>query len=812
MNRLSLLVLVAATGFCLQAQTYSSITISTVPSGATFYVDGQAYISAANLVWPTGSKHIVSFQLDPATPGSTVETQTSTDGSRQYTFNGWTTNNGLLVPTTDPVQTVTADPSITSLTASLSVAYNVLLNLFTSANPTTDPVSPPTCGSPGFNPSSQTYPGIVFIGSTCYWATVSQFITAGTPVNLNAIPFPGFVFTGWEFNSGPVNAYLTSITINGPTTIAPVFAPGKRVHFLTNPLGMQVTVDHTTVPTRLSADVTTCADNEFVSVAPQFGVPPICVGDFDFANGSTHVIGAPSPQIDPSGHYWVFDSFSNGMAANSIYTATNVSSPDTVTADFDPGATATFTTNPSGLQINVDGRLNWPSYNFVWALGSTHQVSAPTSTFANSGRQYTFQNWSNGGGAAQTFTVDQTAVTNGIRAVANYSVLSRVVIQSSPAAQTIQVDGTSCQTPCTIDRQSGTTVHVTAPTQVPMGVGARLDFSSWSDGGASDHTFVVSQDYTTLTVTYTNSYQLSAASSPAGGVTFQFAPTSGDMFYSVNTPVSVTAVPNPGFKFLRWSGDLTGTYPSGVVTMAVPRNVIAQMNAVPYIPPAGVMNAVGSTPSTAVGPGSIISIYGQGLATELAVGGTNPLSQSIGGVTVTINNSILGLMFVSPQQINAQIPSGLADGVYTLDVHVSGQPDVTTTFNIARDSPGLFFNTVNSQQYALAFHADGSPVTAASPAAGGETISILGTGFGPYQGSMLDGFFPPNPAPALADSLSITVGGQNPAPTWSGAATGYVGIATTSFQVPSGLASGTNVSLKVTVNGVDSNTVVLPIQ
>ena len=76
----------------------------------------------------------------------------------------------------------------------------------------------------------------------------------------------------------------------------------------------------------------------------------------------------------------------------------------------------------------------------------------------------------------------------------------------------------------------------------------------------------------------------------------------------------------------------------------------------------------------------------------------------------------------------------------------------------------------------------------------------------------MDGFFPSNPAPALADSLSIAVGGQNPAPSWSGAAAGYVGIATTNFQVPSGMASGTNVSLKVTVNGVDSNTVVLPIQ
>ena len=813
MNRLSLLVLLAATGFCLRAQTFSTITIQTVPSGARFYVDGQLYTSAATLVWPAGSKHIVSFQVDSPVPNQTSSgvVQTSPDGLKQYSFSGWLDNAGLLVPNGDPVQTVTADPSITTLTAKLSVAYRVLLNLFNTGNPT-DPQSPPTCGSPGLNPSGQTYPGVVFLGSTCYWATVNLYVNAGTSMNLNAIPYPGFVFTGWLFNSGPLNAYLTSVTVNSPLTLAPVFAPGKRVHFLTNPLGMTVQVDHSTVPTRTIADITTCPSNEFVSVAPQFGIPAMCFGDFDFADGSKHIIGAPSPQLDNSGHWWVFNSFSNGMAANSTYPTSNISTPDTLTGNFDPGATATFITNPSGLQLNVDGRQNWPSYNFVWALGSTHQVSAPSTVFDSKGRQYTFQNWSNGGSAAQTFTVDQNAVNSGIRVTANYSVLSRVVVQSSPIGLAVQVDGTSCQTPCTLDRQSGSNMHVTAPTQVPMGVGARLDFANWSDSGASDHTFTINQDYTTLTVNYTNSYQLSATSNPAGGVSFQFSPSSSDMFFSQNTQVTVTAVPNPGFKFLRWNGDLIGTYPSGTLTMSVPRNVVAQMNAIPYIPPAGIVNAAGSTPNSAVAPGSIISIYGQSLAPSLAVGPVNPLAQSIGGVTVTVNDSILGLLFVSPQQINAQVPSSLADGQYTLAVHATGQPDVTTTFTVSRDAPGLFSNTVNSQQYAVAFHADGTPVTTDSPAAAGETISVLGTGFGPYGGNVIDGFFPPTPAPALSDSVSVSIGGQNPAPTWSGAAGGFVGVAATNFQVPAGLPSGTSVALSVTINGVGSNTVVLPIQ
>jgi uncharacterized protein (TIGR03437 family) len=235
------------------------------------------------------------------------------------------------------------------------------------------------------------------------------------------------------------------------------------------------------------------------------------------------------------------------------------------------------------------------------------------------------------------------------------------------------------------------------------------------------------------------------------------------------------------------------------------------MISVPYIAPAGILNGVGPTPSTAVAPGSIISIFGQSLATTTQVGPVNPLAQTIAGTTVTINDSILPLLFVSPQQINAQIPYGLPDGTYTLEVQNVGQTEISGPLTVARNAPGLFYNTIGSTAYAMAFHADGSLVSTSSPAAGGETISMLGTGFGPYQTPVLDGFFPQNPPPAVSDSVVLSVGGANPTPT-STAAPGFTGVVSTQFQVPSGLPSGTSVPVLVTINGVDSNTVMLPIQ
>jgi uncharacterized protein (TIGR03437 family) len=321
----------------------------------------------------------------------------------------------------------------------------------------------------------------------------------------------------------------------------------------------------------------------------------------------------------------------------------------------------------------------------------------------------------------------------------------------------------------------------------------------------------VSQSYSTLTASYNTFYQLTATSNPGNGSAFKFSPSSTDMFYAQGTPVTVTAEPNKGFNFGHWTGALSGSYPSGTVTLSTPQAVVAQMITVPYIAPAGVSNAVGQTPVSAVAPGSIISIFGESLAASTELGPTNPLSQSLGGVTVTVNDLILPLLFVSPQQINAQLPSSLTSGSYTLEIQPAGQTEISGTFTVARDAPGLFFQTIKSVNYATALHADGSLVTTASPAVAGETVSLLGTGFGPYQTAVLDGFFPPNPPPAVEDSVVLTVDAMK-LTSKSTAAPGFTGMVLTQFEVPSGLPSGTSVAVSVSINGEDSNTVMLPVK
>jgi uncharacterized protein (TIGR03437 family) len=86
-----------------------------------------------------------------------------------------------------------------------------------------------------------------------------------------------------------------------------------------------------------------------------------------------------------------------------------------------------------------------------------------------------------------------------------------------------------------------------------------------------------------------------------------------------------------------------------------------------------VMNAAGPTPESEVAPGSIISFYGSGLAPAVITGPHSPLSQTLGGVTVLAGGRMLPLFFVSPDQINALLPSDMGEGEYTAVVRRQGR-------------------------------------------------------------------------------------------------------------------------------------------
>src|SRR5207248_8771015 len=123
-------------------------------------------------------------------------------------------------------------------------------------------------------------------------------------------------------------------------------------------------------------------------------------------------------------------------------------------------ATVGFVTSPPGLALSIDARQNWLNYNFVWAAGSTHAISAPPTQTDAQGRKYQFMSWTNGKPAAFSYKVANPPADETV--IANYQAVGQVTIPSLRAGVALQVDGAFCTTPCAIERPAGTSIKVSA--------------------------------------------------------------------------------------------------------------------------------------------------------------------------------------------------------------------------------------------------------------------------------------------------------------------------------------------------------------
>ena len=96
-----------------------------------------------------------------------------------------------------------------------------------------------------------------------------------------------------------------------------------------------------------------------------------------------------------------------------------------------------------------------------------------------------------------------------------------------------------------------------------------------------------------------------------------------------------------------------------------------------------------------VAPDSLATILGPNLASTTAHATSQPLPLSLGGVTVTVRDSagdsaVAGLLYVSPQQINFLVPTGLATGVAAFTIAGGGAPPLTAIGAVGQVAPALF--------------------------------------------------------------------------------------------------------------------------
>jgi uncharacterized protein (TIGR03437 family) len=236
-----------------------------------------------------------------------------------------------------------------------------------------------------------------------------------------------------------------------------------------------------------------------------------------------------------------------------------------------------------------------------------------------------------------------------------------------------------------------------------------------------------------------------------------------------------------------------------------------------------VLNA-GSYVAAPIAANECTVAFGIDLATTTAQATSLGLSKTLAGAAVTITDSTgvtqtAELFYVSPAQINFLVPSGLAMGGGTVTVTNAAGNKVSFPTTIAQVSPSLFtadssgsgapaamaltFVSGQAAQAAPVFNCTGSPaVCTATPISLGSSstsvyLELFGTGI--RGRSSLSG-------------VSVTVSSLPQKVTYSGAQGSYDGLDQVNVLLSPSLAGSGQVTLQLTVDGVQANPVTVDIQ
>lgn len=231
-------------------------------------------------------------------------------------------------------------------------------------------------------------------------------------------------------------------------------------------------------------------------------------------------------------------------------------------------------------------------------------------------------------------------------------------------------------------------------------------------------------------------------------------------------------------------------------------------NVAPVITANGIVNNFYPQAGAPLAPGAIIEIFGSAMASVTQSATSVPLPTAINGTSVVIGGLEVPLFFVSPGQINAQIPNELTQG-NSYDVVVIANNAITTPQPVYLNlrAPGV---ARFADGHVIAQHGDFSLVTAQSPAMPGEYLVIYLGGLGPGNQTVASGNpSPSSPLDAVPD-VTITVGGQSAPVVFAGLTPGLVGLYQVNFQVPQNLSSGDQ-PLQITEDGFAGNTSLLTV-
>jgi uncharacterized protein (TIGR03437 family) len=205
---------------------------------------------------------------------------------------------------------------------------------------------------------------------------------------------------------------------------------------------------------------------------------------------------------------------------------------------------------------------------------------------------------------------------------------------------------------------------------------------------------------------------------------------------------------------------------------------------------------------TDIAPGGLISVYGTQLSPVNMASSEIPLPTALANSCLSVNGLPVPILFVSPNQVNAQMPFQ-AIGDVTLILRTPGGQSDNYNLVIEPNAPSVFLSGVGPgvNVPTVVRNDDNQLVTPSHPIhrKSDTALVIYLTGLGPTAPAVASG--QPAPSGTLAYTLTqptVTLGGINLPVLFSGLAPGLVGVDQINVTVPFNVPDGMSVPLVIT--------------
>ena len=223
------------------------------------------------------------------------------------------------------------------------------------------------------------------------------------------------------------------------------------------------------------------------------------------------------------------------------------------------------------------------------------------------------------------------------------------------------------------------------------------------------------------------------------------------------------------------------------------------------LPPPQINSVVsGADFKSPAAPGGLITVFGSSLSPTNQATSEIPLPTALASSCLTVNGQPIPLIFVSPTQVNAQMPFQ-AIGDVVMVVHTPA--GVSPNFNLVvpPTAPAVFVSGSAgplTNVPTVVRQATNLLVTTSDPVHLGDMLVIYLTGMGAVTPVVANGT--PGPQNPLAVAISVpqvTLGGASLSVEYAGLAPGEVGVYQINATVPLNAPQGLNVPLVISQGG-----------